>query len=111
MHIMEGFLPVEHAIGRSVASAPFVAYGIHSIKKRIATNPEQRMPAWPSSPINVAEATNAPLDMTAAVVEATHYRHRYLRISIRGEPACAGNDATEFAAPCAIRFRAGKQFH
>ena len=43
MHIMEGFLPVEHAIGWSVASAPFIAYGIHSIKKRVAANPEQRI--------------------------------------------------------------------
>ena len=43
MHIMEGFLPVTHAIGWSVASVPFVAYGIHSIKKRIAANPEQRI--------------------------------------------------------------------
>lgn len=43
MHIMEGFLPVEHAIGWSVASAPFVAWGIRSIKKRIVANPEQRM--------------------------------------------------------------------
>ena len=43
MHIMEGFLPVEHAIGWSVASAPFIAYGIHSIKKRVADNPEQRI--------------------------------------------------------------------
>ena len=43
MHIMEGFLPVQHAIGWSVASAPFVAWGIYSIKKRIAVNPEQRI--------------------------------------------------------------------
>lgn len=43
MHIMEGFLPVEHAIGWSVASAPFVAWGVASIKKQIADNPEQRM--------------------------------------------------------------------
>ena len=43
MHIMEGFLPVKHAVGWSIASAPFVAYGIYSIKKRIATNPEQRI--------------------------------------------------------------------
>ena len=42
MHSMEGFLPVEHALGWSVASAPFIAYGIHSIKKRVADNPEQR---------------------------------------------------------------------
>jgi len=43
MHIMEGFLPVKHAIGWSVASAPVVAYGLHSINKRIKNNPEQRM--------------------------------------------------------------------
>ena len=43
MHIMEGFLPVEHAIGWTLASAPFVAYGILAIKKRIRENPEQRM--------------------------------------------------------------------
>jgi cobalt/nickel transport system permease protein len=43
MHIMEGFLPVKHAIGWSVASAPFVAYGLHAINKRIRENPEQRM--------------------------------------------------------------------
>jgi cobalt/nickel transport system permease protein len=43
MHIMEGFLPVKHAIGWSVASAPFVGYGLYIIKKRIREKPEQRM--------------------------------------------------------------------
>lgn len=43
MHIMEGFLPVQHAIGWSIASAPFVAYGLRSINKRIKEKPEQRM--------------------------------------------------------------------
>jgi len=43
MHIMEGFLPVKHAIGWSIASAPFVAYGLHTINKRIREKPEQRM--------------------------------------------------------------------
>ena len=43
MHIMEGFLPVEHAIGWSAASAPFVAYGLYTLKKRIKEKPEQRM--------------------------------------------------------------------
>ncbi|MDD2852379.1 MAG: energy-coupling factor ABC transporter permease [Desulfuromonadaceae bacterium] len=43
MHIMEGFLPVKHAIGWSIASAPFVAYGLRSINKRIKEKPEQRM--------------------------------------------------------------------
>ncbi|MDD5286856.1 MAG: energy-coupling factor ABC transporter permease [Desulfuromonadaceae bacterium] len=43
MHIMEGFLPVKHAIGWSIASAPFVAYGLYSINKKIKEKPEQRM--------------------------------------------------------------------
>ena len=43
MHIMEGFLPVKHAIGWSIVSAPFIAYGLHSVNKRIKENPEQRM--------------------------------------------------------------------
>ena len=43
MHIMEGFLPVEHAVGWTITSAPFVAYGLYAIKKRIRQNPEQRM--------------------------------------------------------------------
>lgn len=43
MHIMEGFLPVKHAIGWTVASAPVVAYGLYSINKKIKENPEQRM--------------------------------------------------------------------
>lgn len=43
MHIMEGFLPVTHAIGWSVVSAPFVAYGLYTINRRIKEKPEQRM--------------------------------------------------------------------
>lgn len=43
MHIMEGFLPVKHAIGWSIASVPFVAYGLYSINRRIKEKPEQRM--------------------------------------------------------------------
>lgn len=43
MHIMEGFLPAKHAIGWGVASAPFVGYGLYTVKKRIDENPEQRM--------------------------------------------------------------------
>lgn len=43
MHIMEGFLPVEHALGWTIASVPFVAYGTYAVKKRIRENPEQRM--------------------------------------------------------------------
>lgn len=43
MHIMEGFLPVKHAVGWSIASAPFLLYGLHTINKRIKEKPEQRM--------------------------------------------------------------------
>ena len=43
MCIGDSFLPVEHALGWSFASAPFVAYGIYAVKKRIRDNPEQRM--------------------------------------------------------------------
>ena len=43
MHIMEGFLPVEHALGWTAASLPFVAWGVASIKKQIADHPERRM--------------------------------------------------------------------
>lgn len=43
MHIMEGFLPVEHALGWTAASAPFLAWGIHSLRRRLAEQPEQRM--------------------------------------------------------------------
>jgi len=40
---MEGFLPVRHAAGWALASAPFVAYGLYSVEKRIRECPEQRM--------------------------------------------------------------------
>lgn len=43
MHIMEGFLPVEHAIGWTLVSAPFVAWGIHRLRHRLQEQPEQRM--------------------------------------------------------------------
>lgn len=43
MHIMEGFLPLQHAVGWSLASAPFVAYGLRSINKKFREHPEQRM--------------------------------------------------------------------
>lgn len=43
MHIMEGFLPVDHAVGWTLASAPFVLLGLNSLRRRIRENPEQRM--------------------------------------------------------------------
>ena len=43
MHIMEGFLPVSHAVGWSLASLPFVGYGLHVVNKIIQGKPQQRM--------------------------------------------------------------------
>jgi len=43
MHIMEGFLPVAHAIGWSAVSAPFVVMGARSLKKVLAERPEARL--------------------------------------------------------------------
>lgn len=43
MHIMEGFLPFEHAVGWTIAAVPFVAVGLVTIKRRIHEKPEQRM--------------------------------------------------------------------
>lgn len=43
MHIMEGFLPAEHALGWTLASAPFVVWGVVSVRQRLREQPEQRM--------------------------------------------------------------------
>lgn len=43
MHIMEGFLPVQHAVGWTLAATPFVIAGVVSLKRRLAQHPEQRM--------------------------------------------------------------------
>lgn len=43
MHIMEGFLPVGHAVGWTLASAPFVAWGVYSTGRRLREQPELRM--------------------------------------------------------------------
>lgn len=43
MHIMEGFLPVGHAIGWFAASAPFVVAGVVSLKKILRERPEARL--------------------------------------------------------------------
>lgn len=43
MHIMEGFLPVEHAIAWGVASAPFVIVGAHRLRRVLAEHPEARL--------------------------------------------------------------------
>jgi len=43
MHIMEGFLPIEHAVGWTLAAAPFVIFGLRAVRRRIDERPEQRM--------------------------------------------------------------------
>jgi cobalt/nickel transport system permease protein len=43
MHIMEGYLPVGHAVGWSLVSAPFVAWGIRSLTRQLREQPESRL--------------------------------------------------------------------
>ncbi|MBP1626787.1 MAG: cobalamin biosynthesis protein CbiM [Holophagaceae bacterium] len=43
MHIMEGFLPVTHAIGWGVACLPFIAHGVKTLNRQVKERPEQRM--------------------------------------------------------------------
>lgn len=43
MHIMEGFLPVKHALGWTGAALPFVVWGVLSLRRRLYKQPEQRM--------------------------------------------------------------------
>ncbi|MBL8710186.1 MAG: energy-coupling factor ABC transporter permease [Rhodospirillaceae bacterium] len=42
MHIMEGFLPLQHCIGWSLASAPFLVHGAYRIRKILREQPEAR---------------------------------------------------------------------
>ena len=43
MHIMEGYLPVEHAAGWFAASAPFVVAGVVRLRRILAEQPQTRM--------------------------------------------------------------------
>lgn len=43
MHIMEGYLPVEHAIGWSLAAAPFLGYGTHRVARWTRENPSGKL--------------------------------------------------------------------
>lgn len=43
MHIVEGYLPVAHAVGWTVAAAPFVAGGAVKLTRIIKEKPETRM--------------------------------------------------------------------
>lgn len=43
MHIMEGYLPLEHALGWSAVSAPFVGVGAWRLARRMKDDPETRL--------------------------------------------------------------------
>ena len=43
MHIMEGFLPAEHAIGWTIAAAPFVVVGAVALRRTLGDKPEARL--------------------------------------------------------------------
>jgi cobalt/nickel transport system permease protein len=43
MHIMEGYLPVKHALAWSAVSAPFVGYGIVRLRRTLREKPEARL--------------------------------------------------------------------
>jgi cobalt/nickel transport system permease protein len=43
MHIMEGYLPVKHALGWSVVSAPFVVFGIRRIQRTMKEHPQTKL--------------------------------------------------------------------
>lgn len=43
MHIMEGFLPLQHALGWTAVSAPALVWGVVQLKRRLREHPEQRM--------------------------------------------------------------------
>lgn len=43
MHIMEGYLPLEHALGWSAVSAPFVGLGAWRLSRRMKDDPESRL--------------------------------------------------------------------
>ena len=43
MHIAEGFLPPAHAIGWTIAAAPFVVHGARAVVKEVRENPESTL--------------------------------------------------------------------
>lgn len=43
MHIMEGYLPLKHAVGWSLVSAPFLIYGAKRLIHTMRTEPEARL--------------------------------------------------------------------
>lgn len=43
MHIAEGFLPAGHAVGWTIAAAPFVVHGARAVVKEVRENPESTL--------------------------------------------------------------------
>lgn len=43
MHIAEGFLPPAHAVGWTVAAAPFVVHGARAVVREVRENPESTL--------------------------------------------------------------------
>ncbi|BDG59287.1 energy-coupling factor ABC transporter permease [Caldinitratiruptor microaerophilus] len=43
MHIMEGFLPLAHAVGWNLAAAPFVVHGVRKLARQMKENPETKL--------------------------------------------------------------------
>ena len=43
MHIAEGFLPPAHAIGWTIAAAPFVVHGARAVSREVRDNPESTL--------------------------------------------------------------------
>ena len=43
MHIAEGFLPAPHAVGWTVAAAPFVVHGARAVVREVRENPESTL--------------------------------------------------------------------
>jgi cobalt/nickel transport system permease protein len=43
MHIAEGFLPAAHALGWTVAAAPFVVHGARAVTREVRENPESTL--------------------------------------------------------------------
>ena len=43
MHIMEGYLPITHAIIWGMASTPFVAFGLYKLKRKMEEDPQAKL--------------------------------------------------------------------
>lgn len=43
MHIMEGFLPVTHALGWTIAALPPIGWGLRCVRKQLRERPEARL--------------------------------------------------------------------